>query len=332
VKDETAKGDRTPAPERRCASSRRPRSAACSSARGALSATPSAHRAGPERWQSRHRGGAQDPRRLLRRAQVVAPLPASASRRTGSSSGCPTSSRAMTEAEARLEAERCLYCADAPCIEGMPHRDRHPDLHQEDRERQRARRGAAPSSSRTSWARRARGCARSRCCASGLVRLHRRGTASRFAIGRLQRYATETATHRRQSCSPNARPPSPAQRVALVGAGPASLASPPSWRSPATTRSSTRPSGVPGGLNTTGIAPYKLHADEALDEVDWVESRWASRFGSGGSRSARTSSASCSPSTTRCSSAWGSGDDTKLGLPGGGRPRRPSAPRPGSNR
>ena len=29
---------------------------------------------------------------------------------------------------------------------------------------------------------------------------------------------------------------------------------------------------LPGGLNTTGVAPYKLHADDALREVAWVQS------------------------------------------------------------
>jgi glutamate synthase (NADPH/NADH) small chain len=29
---------------------------------------------------------------------------------------------------------------------------------------------------------------------------------------------------------------------------------------------------LPGGLNTTGIAPYKLQADDSIDEVEWVRS------------------------------------------------------------
>jgi dihydropyrimidine dehydrogenase (NAD+) subunit PreT len=27
---------------------------------------------------------------------------------------------------------------------------------------------------------------------------------------------------------------------------------------------------VVGGLNTTGVAPYKMKADRSVDEVDWV--------------------------------------------------------------
>jgi glutamate synthase (NADPH/NADH) small chain len=35
-------------------------------------------------------------------------------------SALPDKKPPMTEAEARLEAERCLYCADAPCTKACP--------------------------------------------------------------------------------------------------------------------------------------------------------------------------------------------------------------------
>jgi dihydropyrimidine dehydrogenase (NAD+) subunit PreT len=60
--------------------------------------------------------------------------------------------------------------------------------------------------------------------------------------------------------------------VALVGAGPASLACAAELALAGHQAIIYEAKPVPGGLNTTGIAPYKLQADDALDEVEWVKS------------------------------------------------------------
>ena len=59
-------------------------------------------------------------------------------------------------------------------------------------------------------------------------------------------------------------------RVALLGAGPASLACAHELRrrGHGCTVYEKRP--VVGGLNSTGVAPYKMKADRAATEVDWV--------------------------------------------------------------
>jgi dihydropyrimidine dehydrogenase (NAD+) subunit PreT len=89
-------------------------------------------------------------------------------------------------------------------------------------------------------------------------------------IGRLQRFATEAAT------APGARPlfaaktlPNP-RRIACVGGGPASLACAAYLALEGHKPVVFERAAVPGGLNTTGIAPYKLHAEESLAEVEWL--------------------------------------------------------------
>jgi len=62
------------------------------------------------------------------------------------------------------------------------------------------------------------------------------------------------------------------KRVACVGAGPASLAAAGylALEGVEVTLFERRP--IPGGLNTTGVAPYKMHVDGALLEVNYIRS------------------------------------------------------------
>jgi len=57
-----------------------------------------------------------------------------------------------------------------------------------------------------------------------------------------------------------------------VGAGPASLAFAAYLALEGHHATLFEKRALPGGLNTTGVAPYKLHADESLSEVEWVAS------------------------------------------------------------
>jgi len=92
-----------------------------------------------------------------------------------------------------------------------------------------------------------------------------------IAIGRLQRFATETVAREggRPLFVPKAKT---GKKVALIGAGPASLACAAELALEGHTAVVFEKRATPGGLNTTGIAPYKLHAEDALHEVDWVVS------------------------------------------------------------
>jgi glutamate synthase (NADPH/NADH) small chain len=91
-------------------------------------------------------------------------------------------------------------------------------------------------------------------------------------IGRLQRYVTE-----RYVGTPAGvdliKPPGvrrTGRKVALVGGGPASLACASHLVSCGHDAVIFEKRGLPGGLNLSGIAPDKLHADDALKEAEWV--------------------------------------------------------------
>jgi glutamate synthase (NADPH/NADH) small chain len=89
-------------------------------------------------------------------------------------------------------------------------------------------------------------------------------------IGRLQRYATETVLSDngfQKLYTPKAKN---GKRVACIGAGPASLAFAGYLRLEGTEAVIFEKRGVPGGLNTTGVAPYKLKARDSLNEVQWI--------------------------------------------------------------
>ncbi len=91
-----------------------------------------------------------------------------------------------------------------------------------------------------------------------------------IAIGRLQRHATE---HALASGRPvlAAKPRRPG-RVALVGGGPASLACAGTLALEGVEAVIYERARWGGGLNTLGIAPYKMPAADALKEVLFIES------------------------------------------------------------
>ena len=91
-----------------------------------------------------------------------------------------------------------------------------------------------------------------------------------IAIGRLQRYAVEkrsSAATPRRCCAGS---PSNGKKVACVGAGPASLACAGYLALEGVAVTVFEKRALPGGLNTTGVAPYKMHVDGSLREVDLV--------------------------------------------------------------
>lgn len=176
-----------------------------------------------------------------------------------------------TRAEAVAEATRCLGCADAPCIAACPTEIDIPafigKIASENL------RGAA----RTIFAQNLLGRSCARVCPVEVLCVgacvyngwHREP----IQIGRLQRFATEQATAEGQAplLVPKVLPAAARRQVALVGAGPASLACAAGLALEGHRAVIFEARALPGGLNTSGIAPYKLHADEALAEVAWVE-------------------------------------------------------------
>jgi glutamate synthase (NADPH/NADH) small chain len=87
-------------------------------------------------------------------------------------------------------------------------------------------------------------------------------------IGRLQRYATEIALKAGRQFFQ--KKPATGRKIALVGGGPASLAAAALLAIEGHDATIFERRSSPGGLNTFGIAPYKMKADDALFEIDWL--------------------------------------------------------------
>lgn len=176
---------------------------------------------------------------------------------------------AYSEAEALAEAHRCLYCADAPCVKACPTSIDIPTFIHKISTHNIA--GAARTIFKENLlgASCARVCPVDVLCAGACV--YEAWGREPIAIGRLQRYATETALSRQSLSSllPTKKRAS-GKSVALVGAGPASIAAAGLLALEGHRAVVFEKRAIPGGLNTLGIAPYKQSADQALEELDWL--------------------------------------------------------------
>jgi dihydropyrimidine dehydrogenase (NAD+) subunit PreT len=173
-----------------------------------------------------------------------------------------------TRAEAVAEANRCLYCVDAPCIKACPtgidiptfiHKIRTDNV-----------KGAARTifESNLLGYTCARVCPVEVLCAGDCVYNH--WDRPPIQIGRLQRYATEVALKDDPALVAKTRAAPTGRKVACVGAGPASLACAGHLALMGHSVTVFEKKAIPGGLNTLGIAPYKLQAPDALAEIRFI--------------------------------------------------------------
>jgi glutamate synthase (NADPH/NADH) small chain len=173
------------------------------------------------------------------------------------------------DAEARAEAERCLYCSDAPCIQACPTEIDIPTFIKKIASANVRGSAATIFEQNILGTSCARVCPVEVLCVGACV--YNGWNKPPIQIGRLQRYATETATKAGEPAMFTPKVVSRPRRVACVGAGPASLAFAATLAVEGHKAVLFEKRAVPGGLNTTGIAPYKLHAHDAIDEVAWVQ-------------------------------------------------------------
>ena len=173
---------------------------------------------------------------------------------------------AMTSRQAAVEAARCLYCFDAPCIAACP---THIDV---------------PTFIKKISSNNLRGSARvileanilghscGRVCPTevlceGACVMHEKKEKP-IEIGRLQRFAVDYVLdrdiHLFRAGAPNGK------RVACVGSGPASLACAAELAKLGYRAEIFDRNELPGGLDTHGIAAYKLRANDSLREVDQI--------------------------------------------------------------
>jgi glutamate synthase (NADPH/NADH) small chain len=175
----------------------------------------------------------------------------------------------LSKGAAMAEANRCLYCFDAPCSNACPTHIDVPAFIKKIASDNRIGSARTILDANILGASCARACPVEVLCESACV-MHAHGRQP-IQIGLLQRYAME-GMHDDNLPLPFTPAPETGKRVALIGAGPASLACAAELRRHgiAATIYDGRP--MPGGLNTYGIAEYKLPFGVALHEVELIRS------------------------------------------------------------
>ncbi len=227
---------------------------------------------------------------------------------------------AYTPAEATAEANRCIYCVDAPCIKACPTGIDIPTfIHKIATDNVK---GAA----RTIFEDNLFGYSCARVCPVEVLCVgdcvYNQWGREPIAIGRLQRYATETALRRDPDLLARTTKPKTGKRVACIGAGPASLAAAGHLALDGHEVTIFDKNELPGGLNTFGIAPYKLKADDALDEVaallrlGAIELKSGVRVVDGAAKAGEVSAQQLLEEYDAVFFGVGLGPDTLLDLPG----------------
>jgi glutamate synthase (NADPH/NADH) small chain len=171
----------------------------------------------------------------------------------------------FTPHEALVAADRCYFCYDAPCIAACPTSIDVPLFIRQIQAGQPAAAATTILSQNILGGMCARVCPTETLCEQACVREAAEGRP--VEIGRLQRFATDTALGRAQ---PFRRAAPTGRRIAVVGAGPAGLACAHrlALLGHEVVLLDARPK--PGGLNEFGIAAYKAPGGFAQAEVDWL--------------------------------------------------------------
>jgi glutamate synthase (NADPH/NADH) small chain len=172
----------------------------------------------------------------------------------------------MTPRQAAIEAARCLFCFDAPCTAACP---THIDVPAFIKKITTDNLGG---SARVILEANILGHSCGRVCPTevlceGACVMHEKEEKP-IEIGRLQRYAVDHVLdkniHLFHAGAPNGR------RLACIGSGPASLACAAELAKLGYQATIFDRNDLPGGLDTLGIAAYKLRAKDSLREVELV--------------------------------------------------------------
>ena len=172
----------------------------------------------------------------------------------------------LSEHEARVEADRCYFCYDAPCQNACPTSIDIPMFIRQ------IAAGNPLGAAKTIFDENilggmcARVCPTETLCEEVCVREVAEGKPVK--IGRLQRFATDTAMTKGSQFYTRAA--ATGKRIAVIGAGPAGLSAAHRLAMLGHEVTIFEKKDKPGGLNEYGIAAYKSVDDFAQAEVDWL--------------------------------------------------------------
>ncbi|MCE5974838.1 NAD(P)-dependent oxidoreductase [Sinirhodobacter sp. WL0062] len=168
--------------------------------------------------------------------------------------------------EARVAADRCYFCHDAPCVTACPTSIDIPLFIRQ------IATGTPDAAAKTILSQNilggmcARVCPTENLCEGSCVRETAEGKP--VEIGLLQRFATDTLMEK--GAHPFARAAETGKRVAVVGAGPAGLSAAHRLARKGHSVTLYDARAKQGGLNEYGIASYKAPGRFAQAEVDWL--------------------------------------------------------------
>ena len=175
----------------------------------------------------------------------------------------------MSYGSAIAESSRCLYCYDSPCMKACP---THIDISEFIKKISTDNLlGSAKTILNSNWVALtcAKACPVAVLCEGACV-LNEKGDKP-IEIGRLQRYVIDNYFNLGMPALFSVKP-SNGKNIAVIGSGPSGLSCAAELALLGYSVTIFEQSEIPGGLNTWGIAPYKMRKQDALKEVELVKS------------------------------------------------------------